>query len=419
MKKAIVIIATLGLAFQGIAQEKYIVSASVALNANKLDEAKENIDKAMASPETKEKPKALFVKGETYMAMQVSDKYKAENPYREGAQAIFKLLDVKPDYEKETVDQLLAVIAYLYYNDGVKAYNDKKFPEASDFMKSVVKVHDLGAKRFEKYPAAMLKKFDTISADANQTIANCAYYSGQYEESIPLLTTVKNNPITRTPSVYECLIDADNRLKKTTEAHAAIDEGRKYFPDDVTLRNYELNFYISSGKQDEIIKKLEEASAKDPKNGDILFNIATTYLDMAIPKGQPKPANSADLLAKADDAFQRALKVAPDNELINYNYGSMFYNQAIEFNNQMNAVTGTSDADQKKYDDLKAKRDGMFTKSTPYFEKAYTQYQAREKQLKGEDLGTYKNTILALKEVYARQGKMDKSAEMKTKYESL
>ena len=39
--------------------------------------------------------------------------------------------------------------------------------------------------------------------------------------------------------------------------------------------------------------------------------------------------------------------------------------------------------------------------------------------LKGEDLKTYKQTPLALKEIYASQNKMDKSAEMKKKYDAL
>ena len=107
MKKTLLIIATLGLSFSGIAQDKYVTSANVALNAKNLDEAKEDIDKAMASPETKEKPKALFAKAQIYLSMQAADKYKATNPYREAAQALFKLAEVKADYEKQTVDGML------------------------------------------------------------------------------------------------------------------------------------------------------------------------------------------------------------------------------------------------------------------------------------------------------------------------
>jgi hypothetical protein len=421
MKKVVIIIAALGLSFSGLAQEKYVVAASTALTKSQnLEEAKENIDKAMLDPETKDKPKALFVKGEVYMAMQMNEKYRAGNPYREASKSLVKLAETKADYEKATVDQLLAVCGIYFYNDGVKAYNDKKYDEAIEFMRSVIKIRDLnGGKRFEKFPAQIQKSFDSAVANANQTIAMSYYNQGKYEEAIPLLVSVKSNPITKTPAIYESLIYAYNILKKTPEAYATIQEARVAYPDDVNIRNSELNYFIQAGKQDDLAKKLEDASAKDPNNADILFNLATTYLTMANPKTGPKPANAAELYVKAEDAYQRALKIAPDNASYNYNFGALYFNQATEVNDQMNAITGTSDADNKKYDDLKAKRDALFGKSMPYFEKAYTIFSGQEKTMRDEDKRTYKSTILALKEVYSRQNKLDKSAEMKKKYESL
>ena len=313
---------------------------------------------------------------------------------------------------------MLLYCAAFYYNDGVRAYNEKKFNDAIDLMKNVMKVYEL-RKRFEKLPPAALKQYDSLAADANLTMANSAYYGANYEQAVPLLTSAKNNPITKTPSVYQCLIDAYNKQKDAKDAFATIEEARAAFPDDVTIRNYEINYYINSGKQDDLIKKLEEASAKDPNNADLVFNIATTYLDMANPKDGKKPANYGELTAKSEDAFQRALKISPDNGGYNYNFGALYYNQATDVNDQMNAITGSSAAELKKYDELKAKRDGLFIKSAPYFEKAYSVFSANEATLKGEDKRTYKSTLLALSHVYATQSKLDKATEMKKKYDSL
>lgn len=420
MKKIALIVATMALTYTGMAQDKYVVSANVALGKQNLEEAKENIDKAMASPDSKDKPKTLFVKSQIYMAMQMNDKYKSTSPYKEGAQSLLKLIEVKPDYEKSTVDQLLVFSGYFYYNDGVKAYNDKKYAEAIDNMKNVLRIHDLGGgKRFEKYPPAEQKKFDTVAAEANQTVAMSYQNLGKFEEALPLLIAVKNNPITKNPSIFESIIYIYNSQKKTTEAYAMIQEARKAYPDDVTIRNYELNYFISSGKQEDLVKKLEEAAAKDPENADIQFNIATSYLSMANPKTGPKPANVAELVTKAEEGFAKAIKLSPNNASFNYNFGALYFNQATDVNEQMNAITGTSDADEKKYQGLKTKRDDLFSKASPYFEKAYSLFSATEKDLKDSDRGTYKNTILALKEIYSRQNKLDKSAEMKKKYESL
>ncbi|MCD6013681.1 MAG: hypothetical protein K0Q79_3543 [Flavipsychrobacter sp.] len=420
MKKVLLVAAAIGFGFNGIAQEKYVVSANVALSKQSYDEAKDNIDKAMASPETKDKPKTLFVKGQVYLALQTIDKYKAMSPYREGVQAVLKLVEIKPDYEKSTVDQLLLIGGYFYYNDGVKAYNDKKFADAAEYMRNVIKIRELGGgKRFDKFQPSEQKKFDTVAAESNQTMAMSLSNLGKYDEAIPLLMAVKSNPITRSPAIYETIIFIYNTQEKSNEAYAMIQEARKAYPDDVAIRNYELNYFIKSGKQDELVKKLEDAAAKDPSNADIQFNIATSYLTAASPKSGPKPANVAELLSKSEAAFQKALQLAPNNAGYNYNFGALYFNQATDVNDQMNAITGTSDADDKKYEALKAKRDEYFSKSTPYFEKAYSIMAATEKDLAGNEKATYKNVILALKEVYARQNKMDKSAEMKKKYESL
>ena len=418
MKKAILIIATIGITLPGLAQDKVVVTALTALKERNYDEAKSSIDQAMQNPESKEKPKALFAKAQIYFQMQNVDKYSASSPYREGSKALFKLTEVKPDYEKTTVDQLLLVSAYLYFNDGIKAYNDKKLAESGEFMKNVVKIHDMnGGKRFEKLPNS--KSFDTVSAEANQILANSAYYLGNYEEAVPLLTAAKNNPVTKIPPIFEVLIDAYNKQKKYTEAFTVIQEARAAFPDDATLRNYELNYYITSGKQDELLKKLEEAAAKEPNNADIQFNLATIYLGMAIPKEGKRPANSAEMVSKSEEAFKRAIAISPDNAGYNYNFGALYFNQATDINDQMNAITGSSDADQKKYDALKANRDATFGKAMPYLEKAYNELSKNESSLKAEDKNTYKSAIFALKEVYARQSKLDKSQEMSKKYDSL
>ena len=419
MKRVIIMIAALGLTFQGIAQDKYIVSAKESLKKGELDEAKDFIDKAQAG-ETKDKPKTLFVKAVIYMTLQKSGKYSTLFPYREATQSLLKLLEVKPDYEKSDVDELLASGAIFYYNDGVKAYDAKNVTTGNEYMNTVIKIHDLdGGKRLEKLTPIAKKIVDTAYARANQSIALNVYYAQKYDEAIPLLIVVKNNPITKTSAVYECLIQAYNVQKNAAEAIKVINEAKVLFPDDDNIRHSELNYYIVTGKIDDLIKKLEEAIAKEPKNADLLFDLATAYQTLAYPKGGPKAANAAELVGKAEDAYKRALVVAPENALINFNCGAMFYNQAAECNDKMNAITGTSTADQKNYDEIKGKRDGLFAKSLPFFEKAYSVYSANEKNLNNEEINTYVSVLTALKEVYARGGKQEKSKEMIAKLQSL
>jgi len=418
MKRILLTAAVLGITLTGIAQEKYVTSANVALQAGNIDEAKENIDKAMSGAGMQEKPKALFVKGGVYMAMMMSEKYKSTSPYREGAQALMKLAEIKPEYEKETVDQMLIVAGALYYNDAVNKYNSRSdannYIDAAPLFKNVIKIHDLnGGKRFEKFPR--VKSIDSVAATSAMYIALCSYNSKNYAEAIPLLIAAKDNPITRSAYLYENLIEAYRQVKDKDKELAAIQEARAAYPADQGLRNAELNYFILSGKQDELLKKLEIESAKDPGNSELLFSIAIVYTGMANPKTGDRPSNAADLLKKADDAYQAALKLAPENADLNYNYGAMYNNQAKEINDQMNAITGTSTKETQKYDELKAKRDALFNKALPYVEKAYTLLDAKAASLKGSEKNSYSGSLLILSQIYSIQNKMDKYNEVKKK----
>ena len=134
MRKLVLIAATIGMTVPAMAQDKYVVSANIAMKNQNFEEAKTEIDKAMASPETREKPKALFAKAQIYYMLQDQEKYKASNPYREALATTIKLAEVKADYEKLTVDNMLLRGGFLSYNDGVKAYNDKRYSESVELM---------------------------------------------------------------------------------------------------------------------------------------------------------------------------------------------------------------------------------------------------------------------------------------------
>ncbi len=402
----------------GSGDDKYIVSALTALKANNLDEAKTEIDKAF-TPETKDKAKAYFVKAEVYISLQQQSKNSGGTYYQDAARALFKLIELKADYEKATVDQILLYCGFAYFNDGVKSYNDHKFAESIDIMKYVLKVRDIsgGEKKFEKLPQG--KQFDTVCANVTLSMANSAYTLLKYDEAAPLLAAAKNNPITRSAAVYECLIDAYNHLKNSKESFAVVEEARNAYPDDLIIRNQELNYYLATGKHEELAKKLEAAVTKEPNNSEILSNLAFAYLSMASAKDGRKTSNTSELLAKAEESFKNALKLSPESGSSNYNFGALYFNQAIDLNEQMNTIAASANADQKKYDDLKAKRDAFFAKSMPYLEKSYTVFSANENNLKGEDQANYKGTVAALGKVYAAQNKADKATEMNRKYETL
>ncbi len=310
-------------------------------------------------------------------------------------------------------------LAYRSYNAGVRAFNYKQLTEAHDHMQTVVAIHDkykYDVKALENFNEK--KQFDTIAATASMIMATCKYLDGKYADAIPLLRSARNNPITQIPAVYAYLVAAYKTQKDTAEALKIIQEGRRLFPDDVTLRNHELNYLIYSDTNNDLLGKLYDALEKEPRNPILFYNIATTYLLIAMPKSGEKPINSKDLIERSEEAFQQAIKLDPDNAEYNYNFGALYFNQATEVNDGMNAIINAP-GEQKKYDSLRKVRNRLFIKSTPYLEQAYDIYSAKKKRLRGADRKTYKSTLLALKIVYEKQHKVKKAKKMKKKYDSM
>lgn len=415
MKKTVLIAAGMAISTLGWAQKQNIQSANNYLRDKEYTKALEYIEKAINDPSTKDDPKAWFVRGNIYMAMQEDGGYKDKAPYREAAKSYMKAAELKPTYEKDVITQSMLVDAYNFYNDAATAYNAKNYSDAYNYAMQMDAIHNFeGGKRY-----AGNKAFDTVAVQGMVIGAYSAYYDKNFDNAIPILQTLKSNPIGKTPNVYLLLADIYKNQNKDAEFLAIIDEARKQYPDNQNIRNEELNYYIRTGKQDLLVKKLEDAVAADPNNADLQFNLANTYNSMAFPKSGSKPANFADLVNKAEAAYANALKVNPASAEYNYNTGALYYNQATEINNQMNAIEGTSAAAQKKYNELQVQRDALFEKSLPYLEKTITALEPKVNSLSDDDKLTYRSSLMAAREIYARQNKLDKSGELKKKLEAM
>jgi len=419
MKKASLISAGIMISTAAMAQKQNIQNASNYLREKDYKQAIEYINMAVADPSTKDDPKTYWVKGNIYMAMQDEPAHKAENPYRESAAAYMKVAELKPTYEKDNVNASLMFDGQLFYNDAVAAYNAKKYDEAYDLSQKTVEIHDMEqGKRF-----AYSKAFDTVAINAKIIQAYSAYYSNQPDKALPILVDLKNSPIGRDANVYIILSGIYGKQNKDAEQIAIIEEGRKAFPENTNLRTEELNYYIRTGKQDVLMKKLEDAVAAEPNNAVLQYNLANGYNNMAFPKDAAgkelqRPASYADLTAKAEKAYNAALSADPANTDYNYNAGVLYYNEATEINKDMNKITGNTAADQKKYEELKAQRDAMFSKAIPYLQKAVDVFSAKP-SLTNDDKFVYDSSLRALQGIYANLNNLEKSNEMKKLRDSI
>ncbi len=419
MKKVVLIAAGILTMTGAFAQKSQIRSAKNYLGEKNFDKARAAIEQAI-NDESKDDPYAWYVRGTIFLAMQQEPANNDKDYYFEAGKSFKKAVELKSDYEKEDMNRKLYSVALYSFNNGIGAYNAQNYDKAYANFSNVVEIHDLEAGK--RFTGKEWINFDTVSRQARLYQGYSAYYGNKYDEALPVLEQLKNDPVVSSPNVYLMIADIYDSKKDEGKLLSTLAEGRKAYPNEKVLLNRELNVYISTKRTEELVNKLQEAIKQNPTDANLLFTLGIAYDNMANPKNGdndlPKPANYGELFSKAEETYLNTLKME-DKADYNYNLGALYFNRAVMLNDQMNAITGTSGEDLKKYDALKVERDQWFDKALPYFEKTVSTMEPNASTLKGDDKKTYQAALIAAKEIYARQNKMDKAGEYKKKLEAV
>lgn len=419
MKKVVFLLAAASMSTGVFAQKAKIYTAKEYMEDGDLKKAVIAINEAVNNESTKGDGDAWFTRGQIYEKLAETDPTAVD----ESAKSYLKVLEVKPTYNKEVIDSKLIRIAYKAYNAGVLSYSGDAakgtkpdYDMAIHSFQQVVDVREINAgKHF-----ADNKKFDTIAAQALKFEALSAYNAKKSELALTTLIKAKNNPVARDPYIYSTLVDIYTENKDFPALEKVLDEAKALYPKNPEISRQEINYYSRTGKTDILVKKMEEAVKTDPDNSLLQYNLGILYSNLANPvddAGQPKtkPANSKELEAKAEMAYKLAIDADPNKAEYVYNLGALYFNNAADITNKMNSITGTTDADNKKYDALKALRLAEFTKSLEYFQKSYNLLNPNADKLNEDDKSTFNNTLVALKTIYYALGQTEKGDEIAKK----
>lgn len=414
MKKYLVAALCVGMAFNSYAQKANIRAAETHLEDGNLEKAKAAIDAAVADESTKDNVRAWYVRGAVYLTMQ--QKSPDANFYNEAAASFKKAIAIEPGYQSGDMNNKLFKTAIFSFNAGLDAYNKQNFDGAYKSFGEVADIYNIGdGKRFSS-----MKRFDTAAHQSNLYQGYSAYYGNKYEDAFPLLMKAKDDPIVKNANVYIMLADIYKSRKDDKALEALVQEAKAAYPNEKSIATLELNYYIESGKTDELIKKLETAIAAEPNNADLQFLAGQKYDAMANPADdKPKPAEYNTYFTKAETAYKNALAIKPGDAGYNYNLGALYFNRGVYVNQQIDKIEGNSAADMKKYDALKAERDGWFAKGLPSLEKAIDIWEPVAKTLKGEDYYSYQGAIAAASRIYAIQNNGEKVKALKAKLEAV
>lgn len=189
--------------------------------------------------------------------------------------------------------------------------------------------------------------------------------------------------------------DVDNGLIVLTS-------GREKYPENSEILFAEINYYIQQKDFATLETKLQQAIAAEPDNIGLYNALGNVYMNLG--QEATDEGTAEGYYEKSNQYFTQAADRDPENVDAIYSMGSMKFNQAVKLNAQMQEL-GNSKEDQAKYEEMDAKLTRLFDEALPYFERA--------ERIDPDD----RNTLIALKEIYARKGDYDKSGEYKKRLE--
>jgi len=212
------------------------------------------------------------------------------------------------------------------------------------------------------------------------------------------------------PGVYENMykIYAEEDQEKAMEV---LEEGRKKYPESEALLIAEINYYMSNNKLDILVGKLENAIELDPSNTSFYLALGSTYDNLTqreLKAGNVEKSN--EYFEKAKKYYNETLGIDADNSSAVYSIGALYYNRAAAMLTDLIKLEEEGDYSKAAMD----KQTAMRADIQKEFESALPFFQQAEK-LNPNDM----NTLLALKEIYARKDDFEMSKVFKLRIEQL
>jgi len=305
----------------------------------------------------------------------------------------------KSYHTKDAMKALAAGLQNMYYM-GSALYQSGDFKNAYGAFKAVYDGFALTQKNGEE------SAFDAKEHDKTLYYAAlCAQQAGMMGEARAALTTLVETGKAE-PEVYEGLIALypdDPDRQETLLADA-----RTKYPNDLGLLYSEINHYLAKGEMTSLISKLEKAIEMEPNNVSVYVTLGQVYDKLFQDQAKTDPAASEESFSKALQYYEMGRARDSKNFDAIYSIGALWYNKAAAYSVELNALADDISAEgNRKYDAKKAEMDEAFAKALPFFLEA--------EKLNGKDL----NTLVALREIYARQEHYEKVEEYKGKVEAL
>lgn len=413
-------ILTFGLMHAQTDGKKELKEAKKVMNAFNLDqmnkratlgEAVTNIEAAVKGSEAANDIDFWMTRGDIYNA--ISNQFvtirstsfgdenelpKVENPAMLAMESYVKALGMATKkFETKTILKSLQEVQGNLSNFGIYKYDEQNYNAAYASFNGVLECHKLLKDNGEasslddpenfKYQHYLAGLAALNGEDMGNAAAHFNYlYDQNYDK----------------PAIYEALYKI-NAEQDAEAAYKYLEKARSLYPDDISLLFAEINHFLKLQKLDVLITKLKAAIEKEPNNVSVYSTLGNVYDQLYQREYEAGNAEKAqEHFDGALDYYKQALKIKEDNFDATYSIGALYYNKAAIMAKELNDIT-----DNKLYEKKRVELLEQFGQALPYF-------QAAEK-IDPNDA----NTLIALKEIYAKQDNFDVSTEFKNRLEKV
>ncbi len=314
-----------------LANAQDLKKVEIAYKINKMEDAKTEVDKAIADPKQQGKPDAMYWKAKVYAAIYKDPKLRDKYPtaMKDADDASRKYLEMDPSLavlKANGAEGFFDMYATAYAS-GVKFFNDKKWDDAASNFKVAVDYSDLIFKN--KWTKTDIP-FDTTSIlylgysyqNASKHDEAAKYYGRLADAKV-----AGDNFI----DLYKYLVNHYMLAKNEAQFKKYIALGKELYPknawDEFEIEYMDQN--LSLTQKAELYDKDDAAGTMSELQylqfGDIFVGAKSKEKNPGLDS-----AKIAMYTMKAADAFKKAYAKNPKNGVAAYNVGVIYYNIYLE-----------------------------------------------------------------------------------------
>ncbi|PWT77721.1 MAG: hypothetical protein C5B59_03240 [Bacteroidetes bacterium] len=392
------------------------------LKANKLQEAKAEIDKVLAVDKNQKNAEDWYLKAKIYAGIAANDQLKSQVPdaYPQAFDALKKYLDMDDKKNISLIADQYKPINDIYqgfFQSGAANYNAGKYTEAvSDFKGAIASISLMSQKGWIKQTMdTTATLYAGISAEKANNRDEAATFYKQIADSG--ITKIGGNDMSE---IYKWVTDYYNRKgdEANTAKYMAI--GKAKYPKDVFYAEMELDNARKKGNKDSLFAKYEEITKEFPDSAIYFFNYGLELYQYASPADTTakRPANADEYIKRAQAQLSKSLQLKPDYPQASLVMGQISYNAGVDLQQQAKAIKGSKPEDVKKRSELRTQSLKKFDEAIPYFEKVDQELGGKGK-LKKPDRDTLRDAYDLLVNIYDAKNVKDKSAAYTDKFNNV